>query len=118
MRRESVHQESLTLGPFSLVSKGWISRYPEVVICIKMGRLETLGSGSSHRGRTRTRGSQDMDTLDHCMMPPCLGGKCRHAALHHDRFERLNFIEGKAPSRGIGRLLNEDLAVLHRLELK
>ena len=52
------------------------------------------------------------------MMPPRLGGKCRHAALHHDRFEHLNFIEGKAPSRGIGRLLHEDLTVLHGLELE
>jgi hypothetical protein len=35
--------EPLTLGTVSLLDIGWVSRYPEIVVCIKMGQLETLG---------------------------------------------------------------------------
>jgi hypothetical protein len=47
MSRGIVHEKSLTLRTFSLVGKWWISRYPEVVVCIEMETLETLGEGSS-----------------------------------------------------------------------
>lgn len=53
--------------------------------------------------------------MDHRMTPTQLGGKRGQAALHH-RFERLDFIEGKAACSLIRRLLHEDLAVLHGLE--
>jgi len=43
MGRKVVHQELSTLGPFSLVGKGGISRKPEVMVCIEMGTLEMLG---------------------------------------------------------------------------
>jgi hypothetical protein len=43
MSHEVVHQELLTLDPFSLVGIGWVSRKPEVVVYIKMGILEMLG---------------------------------------------------------------------------
>jgi hypothetical protein len=43
MRRDIVQQESLPLGPFSLLGVGRVSWYPEVVVCIEMGSLETLG---------------------------------------------------------------------------
>jgi hypothetical protein len=43
MSRDIVHQELLTLRTFSLVGVGWISREPDVVVCLEMGTLETLG---------------------------------------------------------------------------
>ena len=72
---------------------------------------------ASQRSDSRTRDSQDVDTVDHGMTPPRLEGKGVHTALQH-RFERLDFIEGEAVYHLIRRLLHEDLAVLHRLELE
>jgi hypothetical protein len=37
------HEKLLTLRTFPLVGIGGISRYPDVVVCIEMGTLETLG---------------------------------------------------------------------------
>jgi hypothetical protein len=65
MRRDSIHQELLTLGPFSLVGKGRIGWQPEVVVRIEMGTLEMPCQCSSQRGRPRARGSKDMDTMEH-----------------------------------------------------
>ena len=43
LRRDIVHQELCTLRPFALVGEGWVSRQPEVIVCIKMGTLQTRG---------------------------------------------------------------------------
>jgi hypothetical protein len=43
MRRDIVHQKLSTLRTFSLLRIWGVSRYPEVVVCIEMGTLETFG---------------------------------------------------------------------------
>ena len=37
-----VHQESLALRTFSRVGVGWISWEPEIVVCLKMGKVQML----------------------------------------------------------------------------
>ena len=58
MSRQIVPQEVLTLGPFSLVGKWWVSGQPKVVVCVEMGTLEPCCQGSSYCGSTRARGSK------------------------------------------------------------
>src|SRR5215475_2572176 len=107
MSCDIVHQKLLTLRAFSLFGIRRVSRYPAIVVCLEMGTLETLGEGASQRGGPRARGSQDVETVDHRMMPPGLRDKRRHVAHEHG-FERLHFIESQASSRFIGRLLHHD----------
>src|SRR5262249_48431972 len=64
-----VHQELLTLGRCSLVRKGGISRKPDVIVCFEMGTLETRCQCSSSGRGPRARSSQDVDTMDHRLMP-------------------------------------------------
>ena len=117
MHCDIVQKKLLTLRAFSLFCIRRVSRYPAIVVCLEMGTLVTLGEGASQSGSPRARGSKDVDAVDHGATPLRLGDKCRHAALQY-RFERLNFIEGKAACLLMRRLLHHDRTVLHRLELE